>query len=248
VGKSFTDTIAGQTQNLDISKAIGGTRDMSSLSTDLFLIAIRMREAEDLGDPALLRKLIMYYLDLFKKNGKMIGIGDDSINEATYAIVALLDETVLSNPGPCRDYWCARPIQLDLFGDTIAGEGFFRKLEKMLEQPERNKDVLEIYFLCLSLGFEGKYKIFNPGELRGIIKETGRKLRRTRIKPAAGLSPHGNRNEYLPVSRKSAVGFPLWVGLLMAAGICGGTYLSMLALISKDLSKVLKVIGLLNLR
>lgn len=249
MGKSFADAIAGQTLNMDLSKVLDGTRDLPSLATDLFLIAIRMREAEDLGDPASLRKLIVYFLDLFKKNCKAIGIGDDSTNDALYGIVALIDETVLSIPGPCRDYWFARPIQLDLFGDTIAGEEFFRKLQKLLEQPEKKKDVLEIYFLCLSLGFEGKYKIFNPEELHGIVEETGRKLRKTRIKTASGISPHGNRNEYMPVqSRTSSAGFPLWAGALVAAGLCGGTYLVMLALSSSTLEKVLKAVEVVGLR
>jgi len=250
VGKSFVDTITGQTLNIDMSRALDGTRDMSSLSTDLFLIAIRMREAEDLGDPASLRKLIMYYLDLFKKNCKIIGTGDDSISEALYAIVALIDETVLSSPGVCRDYWFARPVQLDLFGDNIAGEEFFRKLQKLLDRPERKKDVLEVYYLCLSLGFEGKYKIFNPEELRSIIEATGRTLRKTRIKTASGISPHGNRNEYIPVQarKSSGGGFPLWAGALVAAGICAGSWLAMLALASNGLGKVLKVVELLNLR
>ena len=249
MGKSFVDTIAGQTLNLDLSKVLEGTRDIPSLSTDIFLIAIRMREAEDLGDPVSLRKLIMYYLDQFRKNCKAVGIGDGSIDEALYAIVALIDETVLSSPGACRDYWFARPVQLDLFGDNIAGEEFFSKLQKLSAEPVRKRDVLEVYYLCLSLGFEGKYRIFNPEERGEIIEEIGRKLRKTRMKTASGISPHGTRNDYLPAgARTSHGGFPLWAGALVAAGICVGSWLAMLALASNDLAKVMKVVGLMNLR
>jgi type VI secretion system protein ImpK len=250
VGKSFADTIAGQTLNFDMSKALGGTRDMSSLSTDLFLIAIRMREAEDLGEPASLRKLIMYYLDLFKKNCKVVGVGDESIAEALYAIVALIDETVLSAPGPCRDYWFARPVQLDLFGDNIAGEEFFRKLERLLDQAEKKREVLEVYYLCLSLGFEGKFKIFNSEERVRIIEETGRKLSKSRMKQASGISPHGTRNDYVPVRQRnsSGGGFPLWAGALVAACVCAGTYLVTLALASNELERVLKVVGGMGMR
>jgi len=164
VGASFVDTIASQTMNLDVTKTIGGAKDLQGLCTDLFLIVIRMREAEDLGDPAALRKLIGYFLNLFEKNCKAIGISNDSIQEAKYALVALMDETVLSVPGVCRDYWFSRPLQLDLFGDNIAGEEFYNKLQKLSLEPEKKKDVLEIYYLCLSLGFEGKYRIYNAEE------------------------------------------------------------------------------------
>ena len=250
MAKSFTDTIAGQTLNIDISKAAGGARDMPGLATDLFLIVIRMRESEDLGDPAALRKLISYYLDLFKKNCNAAGIPEEAANEAIYAIVALIDETVLSVPGACRDYWFGRPLQLDLFGDNIAGEEFFNRLQKMMAQAEKKKDALEIYYLCLSLGYEGKYKIMNPEERTALIDETGRKLRRTKIRVSSNLSPHGNRTDTVSL-RKKAGGrtiFPLWAGAIVAGGVCLAVYLALFLLTSADLGRVLTIVEQLNLR
>jgi type VI secretion system protein ImpK len=249
MAKSFVDTIAGQTLNIDLTRAVGGARDMTGLATDLFLIVIRMREAEDLGDPAALRKLIMYYLDLFKKNCTTAGIGLDGVNEAMYAVVALIDETVLSVPGACRDYWFGRPLQLDLFGDNIAGEEFFVKLQKILAQAEKKKDVLEIYYICLSLGFEGKYRIMNPEERATILEETGRKLRRTKIRMSSSLSPHGNRTDYVPPQKKvSAIRFPLWAGALVIAGLCGIVYLAFLQLSSMELQKALRIVEQMMVR
>jgi type VI secretion system protein ImpK len=232
VGKSFVDTIAGQTMNLDLTKTVGGAKDLPGLCTDLFLIVIRMREAEDLGDPASLRKLIGYYLDLFEKNCKAIGIAQDSIQDTKYALVALIDETVLSVPGICRDYWFTRPLQLDLFGDNIAGEEFFNKLQKMMLEIERKKDVLEIYYICLSLGFEGRYKLFNAEERVSIMDDLGRKIRRTRIRSSSGISPHGGRTD--SIKRRKSIGFlfPIWLAVIMLLGGVAALY-SSLFLMSK---------------
>ena len=225
--------------NLDLSKTMGGPRDISALCTDLFLIIIRMREAEDLGDPASLRKLIGYFLDLFEKNCAAIGMAQDSIGEAKYAIVALMDETVLSVPGACRDYWISRPMQLDYFGDNIAGQEFYEKLQKLLLQPENKKDVLEVYYLCLALGFEGKYKIANPEERLAIMDDLGRKLRRTRIRVSAELSPHGRRAETATGKRSTAFLFPLWLSGVIAACIVAGAWIAMFFVNSSALSGLL---------
>ena len=171
MAQSFAETMAGQTMNLDLSKNLGGARELSGLCTDLFLIIIRMREAEDLGDPAALRKLINYYLDLFQKNCLAMKLPQASIDESKYALIALMDETVLSVPGACRDYWISRPMQLDYFGDNVAGQEFYNKLQTLLVQPENKKDVLEVYYLCLALGFEGKYKISNAEERLAILED-----------------------------------------------------------------------------
>jgi type VI secretion system protein ImpK len=246
---SFVDTIVGQTLNLDISKAIGGARDMPGLATDLFLIVIRMREAEDLGDPSSLRKLIVYYIDLFKRNCATAGIADEAVNEALYAIVALIDESVLSVPGACRDYWFGRPLQLDYFGDNIAGEEFYKRLQKLRDTAEKKKDALEIYYLCLSLGFEGKYKVLNPDERTGLIDETGRKLRRAKIRISSGLSPHGNRNDQSIVQKKAGSGlFPLWKGAAIAGGVCLVVYILLFILTWVNLNGVMKIVEQLNLR
>jgi type VI secretion system protein ImpK len=249
MAKSFVDTITSQTMNLDLTRAAGGARDMPGLATDLFLIVIRMREAEELGDPAALRKLIMYFIDLFKKNCITAGLGKDAVDEAVYAIVALIDETVLSVPGACRDYWFDRPLQLDLFGDNIAGEEFYIKLQKILAQAEKKKDVLEIYYLCLSLGFEGKFKIMNPEERTVLLEETGRKLRRTKIRVSSNLSPHGNRTDYIrPQKKISGFGIPIWVGAVAAAGLTVAVYLTCMLMSSMKLESVLNIVERMKLR
>jgi type VI secretion system protein ImpK len=216
--------------NLDLTKTLGGSRELTGLCTDLFLIIIRMREAEELGDPAALRKLINYYLELFQKNCATMKLTQASIDESKYALIALMDETVLSVPGACRDYWIMRPMQLDYFGDNIAGQEFYNKLQNLLLQPENKKDVLEVYYLCLALGFEGKYKISNPEERLTILEDLGRKLRRTRIRVSSELSPHGKRPDSAISKKKSVFLFPLWLTGAIAAAIvilCWGTLFSL---------------------
>ena len=181
MAQSFVDTISSQTLNIDISKAIGGARDMAGLATDLFMIVIRMREAEDLGDPASLRKLVVYYLDLFKRNCKTAGIAEEAVNEALYAIVALIDETVLSVPGACRDYWFGRPLQLDLFGDNIAGEEFYNRLQKLQGTPKRKRHARSV----LSLSFA-----WIRGEIQGLNPEERSVCLRSQAGSSKGKNTH----------------------------------------------------------
>lgn len=247
MGATFVDTITSQTMNLDVTKTMGGAKDLQGLCTDLFLIVIRMREAEDLGEPASLRKLITYFLELFEKNCKAIGIASDSIQDSKYALVALIDETVLSVPGICRDYWFTRPLQLDLFGDNIAGEEFFNKLQKLQLEMERKKDALEIYYICLSLGFEGRYKIFNAEERLSIMDELGRKLRRTRIRASSGISPHGSRTDSIKRKRGGFL-FPIWLGAIMIAGSVVALYTSLFFMSSQQAAGIMEFLGKLTFK
>lgn len=189
----FTQTVTGHTLDVDLTRNRGSYKNeaLTTLCTDLFLIVIRMREAEDLGEPCALRKLILHYAELFKKNCIALCITSQQIQRATYALVALLDETVLSSNGSCYDYWITNPLQLELFGDTLAGQHFYDTLETMLQSPEKNKEVLKIYYLCLCLGFQGKFKLGNTEEREEIICTLAQVLLKNSSHTASGLSPHG---------------------------------------------------------
>lgn len=207
---SFTQTITSQTMGVDLTATIAPAPEtLETLSTDLLLIVIRMREAEDLGDPRSLKKLIQHYIGLYESNCRSIGTSDQHTKDAMYALVALLDETVLSVPGPCRDVWLSSPLQLEYFGDNIAGEGFYRRLDALREQSD-SEDVLGIYYLCLSLGFEGKYRIMNPEEREKIIADLGERLGGGREEK--NLSPHAIRPVgSLGKNRSGSTLVPLWM-------------------------------------
>ncbi len=86
-------------------------------------------------------------------------IGMVILKDAKYALAAFVDEAVLTSAWPGRTAWMSRPLQLEMFGDHVAGEGFFERLSVLRQGGEANADLLELYYVCLQLGFEGVYKI-----------------------------------------------------------------------------------------
>ncbi len=198
---SFVNTFVSSTMSIDLSRTKMGPQRIADLCTDLLLIAIRMRDAEDLGEPAALRELILHYLGLFESNCKLAGIQPEAIEDVRYAVVALLDETTLSIPGRCRDYWLSQPLQLELFGEAMAGEVFYQRLKRLMPAPRQNRDVLEVFYLCLALGFEGKYRLGGSTEREGIIKELGSALASSRKEGTGILSPHGVPPSVKPTQR-----------------------------------------------
>jgi type VI secretion system protein ImpK len=77
---------------------------------------------------------------------------------ACFAVAAWLDELVLrvthgSNPQLYAG-WKRSPLQVELYKTANAGEEFFDKLQTLA--PDQ-KEIRELYFICLSLGFRGRY-------------------------------------------------------------------------------------------
>jgi type VI secretion system protein ImpK len=110
------------------------------------------------------------------------GYNADDIKMATLALVGFLDESVLNLRNPMFADWPRKPLQEELFGIHMAGELFFRNLEQLMGRSDSADlaDLLEVHYLCLLLGYGGRYSIGGKGELQSITTATGERIRRIR--------------------------------------------------------------------
>lgn len=122
--------------------------------------------------------------------GRQRGYSPDDIRLATFAVVAFLDESILNSRNPAFTDWARKPLQEELFGHHNAGEVFFQYIEKMLAQSDSSAlaDVIEVYQLCLLLGYGGRYSLTGKAELRAVRQQLAEKIRRIRGAPG-DLSP-----------------------------------------------------------
>ena len=118
---------------------------------------------------------------------------------AVFAVVAFLDESVLNSSNPIFRDWPRRPLQEELFKGHVAGETFFQNIRDLLlaDDSPRTADLLEIYQLCLLLGYLGRYGPGREGELRAVEDRIAEKLARIRGVPAS-LAPAALPREDAP--------------------------------------------------
>lgn len=119
------------------------------------------------------------------------GYSQDDIQLALYAIVAFIDESVMNCQQPAFADWPRMPLQEELFGGHVAGENFFDNLQRVLTRTDfmQAGDLLELFYLCLLLGYKGRYAVSGGGNLRGVMETVRDKLSRIRG-GSEGLSPH----------------------------------------------------------
>jgi type VI secretion system protein ImpK len=117
------------------------------------------------------------------------GIPPEDVADAGYAIMALFDEIMVSANWGGRAEWQASPLQYVYFRENTAGEGFFRRADTLMHQPHR-AHVLLVYFLCLALGFEGRYAVSGGAALVPVYEAMGAAVGQF-LPPSDVLSPHG---------------------------------------------------------
>lgn len=166
-----------------------------------------------------------------EQEARQAGYASDDVRLALFGVIAFLDETVLNSRQPMFAEWPRRPLQEEVFGVHMAGELFFQYLQQLLgrQDSEDLADVLEVYELCLLLGFKGRYSASRGTELQVISAQISEKI--DRVHGGIGeLSPHWrpdqndigrSRDRWIPrlvvaALSASALALVLWVGFTIS--------------------------------
>lgn len=130
---------------------------------------------------------------------------------ARYALCAAVDEAVLSTPWGSQGEWREQTLLITLHREAWGGEKFFDMLQRISADPGRHIDLMELQYVCLALGFAGKFQVAERGHARLAEVQTDlfRRIRTYRGVPPADLSLHwrGMQDRRNPVIRY----VPWWV-------------------------------------
>lgn len=186
-------TLFGAT-NLQAPAGSGGPRkpeNLGYLFQEILTVIVRIRSSrQPVADAQKFRNDMKAALKRAEKDALTRGYLPADIRPATFAVVAFLDESVLNSTNAAFADWSRMPLQEELYGNQLAGEIFFQNLEKLLAHPDSQDlaDLLEIYLLCLLLGYKGRYGLSSQEALRPIIDSVSGKMRLIRG-PLRGFSP-----------------------------------------------------------
>ncbi len=185
-------------------------KTVPELCTEIFLAVLRVRSSGDIGGFEAFHSNTQKLFLSFEKQCKELGLEVEDINTAKYALAAFMDETVLNSSWPHKDQWANNSLQMAYFGTYLAGEIFYDKLENLRTHAESKPDLLEIYYLCLLLGFKGKYGFSGHEKLRGLIANVAGELDKVKPSTFEQFSPHWKISDS-PHKRSNKL--PRWIVL-----------------------------------
>ncbi len=172
-----------------------------------------------------LRRQAMDEIKTFEGRARALGFANDVTYTARFVLCAMLDEAVLNTVWGSSSIWAQQGLLSSLHNETNGGETFFVVLDRLLKEPNASLELLELMFVCLSLGFKGRYAIQDRGqeqleELRNIVFEH---IRRRRGEFPSELSPHWQSQSSQQRSLRQFI--PLWVVVAVACAILSAIFI-----------------------
>jgi type VI secretion system protein ImpK len=202
------NTIAPPSLIAEPAAAPAANGSLLDLMYDGFYALFMLKNGSAPQDHTEFQSRMTRFLDDFGRNARKKNASADDIDAAKYAFCAAVDEIILRSHFSIRDAWELRPLQLTMFGDQLAGENFFNRLDALRTRSSEHVEALEVFHMCLLLGFQGRYILEGSEKLGYLTSRLGDEIAHMKGR-RPGFAPHAERPDQ--VMHKLRSDLPLWV-------------------------------------
>ncbi len=224
-----------------------GLNPLVRAASALLLLAGQLRGTLAVPDVAGLRRHALDEIHKFEERARSGGVANETVLAGRYALCATLDEAVLSTPWGAQSEWAQQTLLVALHREAWGGEKFFEMLDRISRDPARHIALMELQYLCLVVGFTGKYHVAERGhaKLADVRQELYRRIRdhRGAAPPELSLRWRGLEDRRNPLIRY----VPWWVvgaGTLAILAITFALYYAWLGSAAAPVKEALAKVGL----
>ena len=202
-----------------------GLNPLVAAATPLLNLVPQLRQATH-PDPAGLRDMLGRAVQEFENRARASGALNEHVVAGRYALCTFLDETAANTPWGEKT-WAQRSLLVQFHNEAWGGEKFFQLLGKVAEQAETHRPLLELFYLILSLGFEGRYRVLQNGraQLDQVRERLYQMITKARGEPDRELSPAWRTSATTRTPLRDSV--PIWAVAAISALVLALVYVGL---------------------
>ncbi|HEY2190601.1 MAG TPA: DotU family type VI secretion system protein [Caldimonas sp.] len=204
-----------------------GLNPLVALANPLLLLVPQLRATRQVADPGALRTSLAQGIRDFAARAAAHGIAPERVMASRYVLCTMIDEAAADTPWGGSGVWGRHSLLAMFHNETEGGEKVFQLMARLAEKPAENRDLLELIYAAITLGFEGRYRVVANGhaQLDAVRDRLAQILHNQRGDYPHALAEHWQGQ---PVKRAASLS---WLPLAATAGIAallvGATYLGL---------------------
>lgn len=210
----------------------GGRNALLTAASPLLATIGRLRDTLTLSDPDRLRTVLSDAVRRFEADAHAAGVSREQIVGARYVLCTFVDEAAAGTPWGGTGVWARDSLLVRFHNESNGGEKSFQLLSKLAQNPTAHRDLLELFFVCLSLGFEGRYRVADNGRAQlDALRERLHGLLASNT-PAGDGALSRNWAPAKAGRRSWADGTPVWVFCAVSLVLALGVYATFATLLA----------------
>jgi len=187
----------------------GSLNPLVNAAMPLLAAAPRIRHTARHPNPPALREALADGIRKFEAQARAQGLPNEQVIAGRYILCTLLDESAASTPWGGSGVWSGNSLLVQFHNETWGGEKVFQLMSKLAQNVDANRHLLELLYVVLGLGLQGRYRVLDNGEaqLDSVRQRLAQML--TQGRPAErALSPRWQGVVARP--QRFVDGLPLW--------------------------------------
>jgi len=219
-----------------------GLNPLENAAGELLALITRLKNTPSHPDIEGLRRQLVAEIRNFETKARSQGISEITVTRARYILCTVLDEMVASTPWG-SGVWRNQTLLSTFHGERWGGDKVFQLLDSLIQDAASNIGLLELMYVCLAFGFEGRYRVLKDGhtQLEWERERLYRAIRNYHGDFERELSPRWRGlTEYSnPLIRY----VPLWVIVAVASLLLLGMYVLFSLLLNRTSDPVFVALG-----
>lgn len=138
--------------------------NMIDAATSLFGLSIRIRQMHQCDNVDEIYKLTVEEIKAIEVELTEANYDHAIILAYRYILCAFIDEAVMSTSWGADSIWGQHSLLTRFHNESWGGEKVFSILARLENEPAKYQNLLEFIYLCLCLGFEGRYRVIERGK------------------------------------------------------------------------------------
>ncbi len=201
-----------------------GLNPLLAAANRLLMLVPTLRQTRSVPDPAALRTQLAQGIRDFASAASERGVAQERMIAARYVLCTMLDEAAADTPWGGSGVWGRHSLLAEFHNEASGGEKVFQLMARLADKPEANRDLLELIYAAIALGFEGRYRVVEGGraQLEAVRAKLAQLLGQARGAYPPALAQHWQA--HAPAQRKGLSWLPLAVTAAVTALLLGGVY------------------------
>lgn len=142
---------------------LGLLNPLVSAAGRLLVLMGKLRNLVQPPDVGALRASAAQAVQQFEADARRAGASNETVLAARYVLCTALDEAVANTPWGVSGGWNKQSLLVQFHNEVSGGEKVFQLMGKLAENVPANRPLLELMYMALALGFEGRYRVIDNG-------------------------------------------------------------------------------------
>src|SRR4030095_3441352 len=143
---------------VELQRRVAGINPLLGAANVLLALVPQLRATTSHPDPAGLHRQPLARVKECETTAQASGVPQQKVIAARYILCSFIDEVVGATPWGASGTWAEHNLLQEFHDEREGSEKAFKLLERLGEDVAENADLLELFYVCIALGFEGRYR------------------------------------------------------------------------------------------